>query len=381
MGNSSVRPAEGPLSHPNWRAAAQGEPLRSVWETPLHSDVRIFGDIREGLGPYALIHALPADQRDPVFILRVRSHLDGGLPSLSKTRLENFTGSSLADEVAALIALELGVRLAAGSATRSLIRDNEWQISGDGARPAFLPRRADGSRVLPNVFGDKNCGPGLLTSYSALPGSVATSLVRAARSYRDALWVAEVEPELAWLLLVSALEVAAVQQQVHRTAPGALLAEVKPDLVARLEPDVAAIVAQAFERELAATRRFLVYASTGALRISGGAWSRSTGTGRVRFTRLFRFHRRCATRQWSWRTRRPRRPSSWRRRELAAFVSRTICRSPSTRSSTSRGGHYFAGGPSSLRLRPQCPRTSSRWRSRWASKPRPDRHGGGTSSR
>jgi hypothetical protein len=257
MGNSSVRPAEGPLSHPNWRAAAQGEPLRSVWETPLHSDVRIFGDIREGLGPYALIHALPADQRDPVFILRVRSHLDGGLPSLSKTRLENFTGSSLADEVAALIALELGVRLAAGSATRSLIRDNEWQISGDGARPAFLPRRADGSRVLPNVFGDKNCGPGLLTSYSALPGSVATSLVRAARSYRDALWVAEVEPELAWLLLVSALEVAAVQQQVHRTAPGALLAEVKPDLVARLEPDVAAIVAQAFERELAATRRFL----------------------------------------------------------------------------------------------------------------------------
>jgi hypothetical protein len=37
------------------------------------------------------------------------------------------------------------------------------------------------------------------------PGD-ATALVRSARFYSDALWIAEAEPDLAWLFLVSALE-------------------------------------------------------------------------------------------------------------------------------------------------------------------------------
>ena len=35
------------------------------------------------------------------------------------------------------------------------------------------------------------------------------ALIRAARQYQEALWVAETEPELAWLILVSAIETAA----------------------------------------------------------------------------------------------------------------------------------------------------------------------------
>jgi hypothetical protein len=99
--------------------------------------------------------------------------------------------------------------------------------------------------------------PGLLTTFPNLRPGLATSLVRAARSYRDALWVADVQPELSWQLFVSALEVAAVQHQTERTQPLEQLTASKPDLVAALDPLVAAKVANAFARELAATRRFL----------------------------------------------------------------------------------------------------------------------------
>jgi hypothetical protein len=88
---------------------------------------------------------------------------------------------------------------------------------------------------------------------------MATFLVRAARLYRDGILIAETEPELAWLLLVSALEVAAVQQQVQ-SDPAEILREAKPDLVAILDasdPSLTNEVAKALARELKATGRFL----------------------------------------------------------------------------------------------------------------------------
>jgi hypothetical protein len=249
----------GPLSYRNWRAQLDGAPRRGAWETPLYSDAGIFGDVREGLGPYGLVHAFPADGRDPVLILSVALHLaQGTLPRLDKTNLEGFTGASLADELAALIALETGVRLAAGSATRSFYEGSSaWIAMGDQDRPVFFPKRAGIGRVLPAVIGERTIGTGLLATFPALRADVATSLVRAARSYRDALWVAEVEPELSWLLFVSALEVAAVQQQTEKTTALDVLTASKPKLVAELGPETAAIVAKAFARELGATRRFL----------------------------------------------------------------------------------------------------------------------------
>lgn len=51
--------------------------------------------------------------------------------------------------------------------------------------------------------------PAQLETYPTLNGADAVALVRAARQYGDALWVADGDPRLAWVKLVSALEVAA----------------------------------------------------------------------------------------------------------------------------------------------------------------------------
>jgi len=48
-----------------------------------------------------------------------------------------------------------------------------------------------------------------MKSFPSLKPDQAIALVRAARLYQDALWLAESEPNLSWLMLVSAVETAA----------------------------------------------------------------------------------------------------------------------------------------------------------------------------
>lgn len=51
---------------------------------------------------------------------------------------------------------------------------------------------------------------GLFESYPYLRAAEATTLIRAARLYEQALWVCDAEPHMSWLFLVSAVEVVAV---------------------------------------------------------------------------------------------------------------------------------------------------------------------------
>lgn len=150
----------------------------------------------------------------------------------------------------------------AGNSTRLLLdaEKDRWVIMGDHGRPAFFPVRRHRHRVLPRIVKTTTMSPDLLKTFPALTPGDATAVVRAARSYRDALWIAEAEPELSWLMLVSAIEVAAVQQHIDRTAPIEILRVSKPRLVARLEslsPEAVDEVAAALARELRATARFL----------------------------------------------------------------------------------------------------------------------------
>jgi hypothetical protein len=48
-----------------------------------------------------------------------------------------------------------------------------------------------------------------LTRYFELPGTMALALARAARAYQLGLWIADDDPDVAWLRMISALEVAA----------------------------------------------------------------------------------------------------------------------------------------------------------------------------
>lgn len=251
----------GPASYRNWRAKNDGGPYFGSYEVPLYSDAHVTGDVLQGLGPHILRNGLPAELGDPAVVLVLDSHLDANqLPPMDKTDTASFTGSWLGDEIAALLSLACGARFMAGAPTRIRSDATTWRIMGDTDRPVFFPSRKDRSRVLPRVVATTELRADPLASLPSLAPSDAMALIRAARSYRDGLWIAEVEPELSWLLFVSALEVAAVHQQINLTEPIDILRASKPKLVERLEsvdPSLAQEVAASLARELRATARFL----------------------------------------------------------------------------------------------------------------------------
>jgi hypothetical protein len=77
-----------------------------------------------------------------------------------------------------------------------------------------------------------------------LSASDAVAVVRAARLYQDAVWIAESEPELSWLMLVSALESAAGERRKQKQSPIEHLRAWKPELLDVLEGACSAAAVQ-----------------------------------------------------------------------------------------------------------------------------------------
>jgi hypothetical protein len=256
-----------PASYHNWQAYLQKRPLFARVEIPVYSDAEFSLPPTDGWGPYRFQHAFPAEQHDPALILFVEEHYRPEI-KMDKTETGGFTGTALGDELAALLSLSLGRRFMAGDATRILSPPtaSEWIITADRSRPMFFRSTATrrlGQRALrlPRAAERLDVRVDLIATFARVFPTAATALVRAARLYRDALWIAETEPELAWLLLVSALEVAAVHYQAQTPIIDVLRAS-KPKLVRRLEgiePSLPEEVAEHFSRELRATARFLAF--------------------------------------------------------------------------------------------------------------------------
>jgi len=264
---TSVDEMPAPASYQNWKAHQAGSALLGRAEIPVYSDVDFSLHPADGLGPYRLQHAFPAEMHDPALILFVDQHRDFS-PSMEKTETRGFTGALLGDELAALLSLSLGRRFMAGDPTRTLSPPTatEWIIMADHSRPIFFrptSTRMLGQRapIIPRATSRLELRADQLAFFPQVQPNAATALVRAARLYRDALWIAETEPELAWLLFVSALEVAAVFHQAELPHVEVLRAS-KPKLVERLDaidPSLADEVAASLSRELRATARFSAF--------------------------------------------------------------------------------------------------------------------------
>jgi hypothetical protein len=91
----------------------------------------------------------------------------------------------------------------------------------------------------------------------------ATAMIRAARQYRDALWIGDTDPNLGWLLLVSAVETCAGFYAVDGVDPVDALREQKPDLCTVLDElgneGIVTAVAEAMYPTMRATHRFLSF--------------------------------------------------------------------------------------------------------------------------
>lgn len=234
---------EGPPVYENWLEALNGKPELGLDEYPLYTDAHISGEIRGGLGPYQFLNLVPPFLDKPglvraAIILRAKLHVEFSSPRMTKTESERYHGGSLTDEIAAISSLALGIRLKSGDLTRSFEPDGDplgspraWNI-----RPAPVVLIGSYGPLLPSVVGTHSLDA--LKSFSLLPKLEpidAVALVRAARLYQDALWIAESEPSLSWVMLVSSIEVAANHWSAKNASPYERLKTAKPELVDLLD--------------------------------------------------------------------------------------------------------------------------------------------------
>jgi hypothetical protein len=183
---------------------------------------------------------------------------------MSRTDDSLYHGGTLVDEIAALASLAMGVRVRAGGESRRfevgkdlLGRPCSWN---EQPKPIVRVRRS--KPTLPEVSGTHSMNDlDLLKTIPSIACDRYVKLIRASRFYQDALWVAESEPNLAWLMLVSALEIGANDVFQTEATPVERLRDWKPRLGAILEEtggaghlqQVAEIIANCF----GATKKFL----------------------------------------------------------------------------------------------------------------------------
>lgn len=241
----------GPFAWRNHRGSAADARERS--EGVLYSDADLSGSILDGLGPYSLMNALPprSGELQPCVVIRANCHLsapellvgeaEDGHRELAPTDETAYHGGDDLDELAALLSLCLGARFRSGGITRL------WGIGEEDSlglpvyfnhRPPYLPREGRQGALIPGLAGPRDLADALpyLKKYFDADATTAVAIVRAARSYQQAVWVADDDPTQAWIQLVSALEVAAESWRGAKASPTERLASAMPELVALLEP-------------------------------------------------------------------------------------------------------------------------------------------------
>jgi hypothetical protein len=174
----------------------------------------VLGHGLTGFGPYEFYNLIqgpvPCGTALPIILLRAEDHLEP-LPlklNITKSQADAYHAGTFTDEIAALAALCLGIKLKPGAPTRLFEprEDMRGRPLISHYRPFLIPSQ---ERRLPvsQVNLEKLT---LVQSYPQVSSAAVPSLVRAARLYQDAVWIADAEPETAWLFLVSAVESAAV---------------------------------------------------------------------------------------------------------------------------------------------------------------------------
>jgi hypothetical protein len=253
----------------NWIAAQSIRPVLQTVEFRLLTDAQVTGEAKQG--PYQFLNAVPRHAAKVVqaaILMRVDIHIEFPPPDMTKTDADRYHAGSFQDEVAALSSLALGVRFKAGGVSRSFEpggdpkgRPHEWDanpvaemVIRSHREQLVVASAAEGSHPLDALS--------VLGQLPRLSAPDAVALVRAARLYQDALWLVESEPELAWLMLVSAVETAANRwgRSIKESAVERLK-DAKPKLHQILEgvhvPGLVEIVAEEIADSLGSTRKFI----------------------------------------------------------------------------------------------------------------------------
>jgi hypothetical protein len=264
------QPLVGPPSWANWRAMREGAPTSGAVEVPLYSDAWTTGEVTTGLGPYQFFNAVPMHHGRGIVrsavVVRFELHMDFDTPDPDKTDTGVYHGGGLVDELAAFASLLTGARFSAGGESRQFDPTGDHRgrpVAWDTRPEPTLPVSLHGI-VLPTCGGQHSLMPlEQLTTYPDMDARDAVAVIRATRLYQDALWVAESEPNLAWIMLVSAVEATANHWQLSKEDPLLRLRSAKPDFVAYLDSanveGLAERIAAEFVDAIGSTRKFVEF--------------------------------------------------------------------------------------------------------------------------
>ena len=263
----------GTHAYDNWRAYREGKPIIVSFEYIFYSDALLNGDITTGLDPCQFFNlTLPSvrvGEVRPAVALRLGLYIGFIAPSFDKTDASRYHGGSIADEIGALASLLVGVRIRAGGRTRWFDdaedpkgRPIAWDLQAYHA----LNVGPEGF-VLPGVSSLHSLEPLRgIKSYVDLSPEQAIALTKAARLYQEALWLAESEPNLAWLLFVSAIETAATFWDNSKVSPLDRLKASRPKFVTYLQntniPDLSTRVAEEFKESIGSAKKFIDFLIT-----------------------------------------------------------------------------------------------------------------------
>jgi hypothetical protein len=227
----------------NWRrwiGAKEG----NTGEFPLFVDAELSG-LRADAGPYVFYNTLATPHglgsTVPGLVLRyTESRPVSPQGAALKTETKGYTGGSPVEDVASIAALLLGARVELGGMSRTfepnltddpLGRPVAWYGS---TAPTFHPR-GGGAAIAPYLR-RRNRVEDLVQfeQLLRLTTGQCIAFTRSARLFQDAAWLAEQEPNLAWLMLVSALEGLANCWRSESGSPAERLETSKPELAERL---------------------------------------------------------------------------------------------------------------------------------------------------
>lgn len=203
----------------------------------------------------------------PCLSLRIDSHLPrGDSGTLFPIDIDGVANLEIDDEVACLLSLITGARMRSGGIVRVFEPDGDpLGVPNYFAHrpPDWSSPRFPGKRLYPSARGaDITNVAKWMQKYEKLGRDDAVVLIRSARQVRDALWVSETDPELCWLLLVSALEAPASRHAIPRGMdPSDMLTKEMSALAHNVEmaggADLLRVVAAELVPIVKATSRFL----------------------------------------------------------------------------------------------------------------------------
>jgi hypothetical protein len=254
-----------PMSWHNW-AADTGE-ARNKLEVALYTDRRATGEL-PAVGPYSIhITFPPFDAKPPVLGMTLRLSFDVEQEEIpQQTSDKTYHGGDIFDEIAALLSLALGIRCKSGGIIR------RWDLFDDPLGRHFEIHHRRPYLPLPDLRGPQIPLPSeefLLTdaepylhAYGRLTPKAASALIRAARLYQEALWIADGEPHQAWILLVSAVEVVANVYGKAPKSPEARIQKAWPTLYAELTdltPEKRSSLARLLAPNVRAAAKFIAF--------------------------------------------------------------------------------------------------------------------------